>query len=205
MITHDFKLFFIHIPKCAGRSVSEIFNQRFEHFTSRYYEKEYSRFWNDSHYEVFTIVRNPYDRLVSIYHYIQQHRRHKFEPIACNCAPFNVWARTNLTAHTRYFDRESPQGERGTDWMVGSPYWFSPQICFLDTDKVRERLIFSFESGMGPINAYLKKKGVNKPILHINKSEHRPYQTYYDEELLQFVNTTSFIKDDCEKFNYRYV
>lgn len=81
MITHDYKLIFIHVPKCAGRSINDVFNQRFDHFTARYYEKEYADQWKK--YTKFTIVRNPFDRLVSIYTYMMKHRRHLYEPVGC--------------------------------------------------------------------------------------------------------------------------
>ncbi len=69
MIDHKNKLIFIHIPKTAGTSLQELlFNKKIfnAHRKSLKIIKKIGRY-ND--YYKFAIVRNPFDRLVSIYHY----------------------------------------------------------------------------------------------------------------------------------------
>lgn len=106
MITHDHKIIFVHIPKCAGRSICDIFNQRFDHYTAKYYELEFNRFWKE--YTKITIVRNPYDRLVSLYIYIKQHRRHANESIAINIQDFRAWIKSNIAAFNgNFYDNET--------------------------------------------------------------------------------------------------
>lgn len=214
MITHDYKLIFIHIPKCAGRSVSEIFNQRFDQFIARHYFDEYKRCWRE--YDKFTIVRNPYDRLVSIYHYIQQHRRHRHEPIACDGAPFKEWSMQNFKNYKGLFNPNSPEAERGKDYELGSSHWFSPQAAFLGYNfRQQEKFpiiylydaikIFRFEDGFDVVNNYLSEKGVTTKIPHINKSKHKFFFEYYDTELLNFLNEQLFFKEDCAILHYNFL
>lgn len=208
MITHNYKLIFFHIPKCAGRSVSEIFNQRFDQYTAKYYYNEYSRFWGE--YAKFAIIRNPYARLVSMYHYIQQHWRHKNEPIGniggTSAPTFKEWVIANFEAFGNPFEIDSPEANRGTDWMLGSPHWFSPQWRFLDNpDSIDSIDLFKLEDTMKPVSEYLREHGVpNFEIPVLNTSSHKPYNEYYDQELLDYVKDVPFIHEDCVMFNYKF-
>lgn len=63
------KIIFIHIPKAAGSSIANIvYGKRFGHFTiSEYYKFLNKNISND--YFIFSVVRNPYRRLISAYNY----------------------------------------------------------------------------------------------------------------------------------------
>ena len=96
MISHNHKCVFIHIPKCGGQSIENIFLEanglnwgtrgplllrennnpllgppRLAHLTYRDY-LEYSYISPDlmQSYTTFTIVRNPYKRIESLYRYL---------------------------------------------------------------------------------------------------------------------------------------
>jgi hypothetical protein len=72
MILPDKKIIFIHIPRTGGSSVEKYFNFKFssdwkpktaQHLTL----EEYSNHYDLDKYFKFTIVRNPWDRLISWY------------------------------------------------------------------------------------------------------------------------------------------
>lgn len=207
MITHDHKLIFIHIPKCAGRSVSDAFNQRFDHFTLGHYKREYLSCYMN--YTTFTIVRNPYDRLVSLFHYIREHRRHVDEPIFCGFGDFKKWLIGNMIAFDRRARGLSPELERGTDGDIGSPFQFAPQWQFLsiidpDGHNCKYGLgrvdhIFRFED-LAHVRVFLSKFGAS--LNHLNSSKHDHWLSYYDGELMEYCRCFKPIVEDCRLFDY---
>jgi hypothetical protein len=205
MITHDYGLIFVHVPKCAGRSICDIFNQRFDHYTAKYYELEFKRFWNK--YNKITIVRNPYDRLVSLYVYIKTHRRHVNEGIACNIQDFRQWIKSNVSAFNGNFYDGSAEGQRGTDGDIGSPFWFTSQwqriIDHAGNNKMDHT--FKLEYGMLPVQQFLEdllQKQITIP--HVNASEYDDYRSFYDNETYALVSEFAPIKEDCSRLGYNF-
>lgn len=208
MITHDFKIIFVHIPKCAGRSICDIFNQRFDHYIANYYATEMKRFWDN--YHKFTIIRNPFDRMVSLYVYIMNHRRHRHEHVAIapgSMPSFKHWLRTNINHYQGDYDLRSAEGMRGTDGDQGSSFWFSSQRRRLinNHDEIIVPKIFRLEEGTEKIQKYLAGiTGINAIIPHSNKSEYDDYRSYYDDDLIELASNFPPIKEDCEAFDYKF-
>lgn len=222
MITHDHEIIFVHIPKCAGRSINDVFNQRFDHFTARYYAKEYPAQWNN--YTKFTIVRNPFARLVSTYTYIQRHRRHSNEAVAALIGPgrvvpsFKQWVKSNITAYNSgltWPGKEntftgSPEGMRGHDGDLGTPFWFTSQWQrIVSEDQVKTDLhkndILKMESGMDTIGEYLSSLiGQNITIPHTNMSSDKDFHSFYDDETLALVKDFAPVAEDCKMLNYKF-
>ena len=72
MICHKRKFVFVHIPKTGGSSVAETLfpelSGRWGSYRSHFLPEEYpARVWRD--YFTFCFLRNPWDRMVSLYHY----------------------------------------------------------------------------------------------------------------------------------------
>ena len=69
MIFPKQKAIFIHIPKTAGSSIKKAFFGRYasDHSPAKREAKIYPKEWK-THYK-FSFVRNPWDRICSIYHY----------------------------------------------------------------------------------------------------------------------------------------
>jgi hypothetical protein len=82
-LTHN--LFFIHIPKCAGTTIEKALDMQKEEFffsknrfnallkvsPQHFKYKNLNQICNLDKFKIFTVVRNPYDRIVSEYKYIQ--------------------------------------------------------------------------------------------------------------------------------------
>lgn len=206
MITHDFKLFFVHIPKCAGRSVCDMFNQRFDHYTAAYLQREYETFWND--YKKFTIVRNPYDRLVSLYHYIRDHRRHANERIAVdNPMPtFRQWLKINIENYMGDFSFSSAEGYRGSDGNLGSSFWFSSQFRRISdaNGKIIVDHIFKLDNGTQEIEDFLQSiTHISAKMPHSNKSEYPDFLEFYDDKTIALASSFIPIQEDCLKLGYQ--
>ena len=86
-VCHNLKLCFIHIPKTAGSSVEKMLGWSGEKHLIGKINPKYNvcpqhLYWQELQQEVpevvdyikFSIVRNPYDRLVSEYHYAKQRK-----------------------------------------------------------------------------------------------------------------------------------
>ena len=88
-ISHKYKLIFIHIPKCAGISIWKCldltedednlisFTQPvLQHLLPKQLKGKYinTKTWDS--YKKFTIIRNPYDRVVSDYFWMKEHAPH---------------------------------------------------------------------------------------------------------------------------------
>ena len=86
-INHEYKFIFIHIPKNAGTSIRNSFDingydkkvvrRRYPHYSCSVIKKYCGdTTWNN--FYTFSVVRNPYDRMVSYYHYHKSNQyRHK--------------------------------------------------------------------------------------------------------------------------------
>jgi chondroitin 4-sulfotransferase 11 len=110
------KSIFIHIPKCAGTTISEaLYGADPWHYTALHYKENAPRRFR--RYFTFAIVRDPLDRLISTYHYsFEQTRR---------------WPTTSVAFITRYLTLE----EFILDWLTpeaaASHYFLKPQCEYL--------------------------------------------------------------------------
>ena len=191
VISHKYKIIFIHIPKCAGSSVRFELEKNDPNIISLLHTsyitllKEYP--FETKNYLIFTIVRNTYDRLVSLYHYVKKN---------LHLPPFNTNNRY-ITLFSKPFNEclKSEQFEIGRNNF----FWIK------DTDnKIPRNInIFYFDTNFQEeINKLFLKNNINL-ILNIpnhNTSEHENYKNYYNNELLEYVKM--YNKEEIEYFNW---
>ncbi|HOZ82654.1 MAG TPA: sulfotransferase family 2 domain-containing protein [Niabella sp.] len=207
MITHDYKLIYIHIPKCAGRSITDMFNQRFDHCTAQYYQNEYPRQFKQ--YDVFTIVRNPYDRYVSMWNYIKNHRRHQKEDIYNQYFDddrydFKHWLLKNIFAYKGGYPATSAEGGRGFDDKIGSAFWFSSQYSRLSNwnKSLIVPNVFHFEKMDEVYNFLSERMEQVAAIPHLNQSKRKEWTYYYDDEIIEHLHKFQPFLTDIEKLGY---
>ena len=76
MIIQKYKTIFIHIPKNAGTSIETLFlNRSFQiqpgkHDNIHMIKRKFPEIYNS--HRKFTIIRNPYDKMVSWYFYLKR-------------------------------------------------------------------------------------------------------------------------------------
>jgi len=186
MISHDHKVIFIHINKTAGTSVERAFDVDVSFGDRKHLRALQIRgrvgheVW-DSYFK-FAIVRNPWDKVVSMYHHRKQNSRKETLP---QKMPFSMWVK-NLP----YIKTKESRTTNQLDWITDRK-----GNIIIDYVARFENLSKEWEK--------LKELGnFDLELSHVNKSIHKPYQEYYDEESRDIV--TERFKKDIDYFGYTF-
>ena len=222
MILDKQKAIFIHIPKNAGTSIESVF------LTQEYRDKypisviqrhasihEVKKVFPDKYnsYIKFAVIRNPYDRMVSWYHYIKQvagEHNHKNMLNNKDMVEFNysflefLQDPINITQYTtetigkiiaeqlKYNIEYNKQKEK----MVRVHYkeLFKPQKTFLD--KTVRIIKYEFLEEI-----FFKLFKVNLPVK--NKTARNHYKNYYDDECEKLVYKR--YKEDFKEYKFNRI
>jgi len=200
MISHKHKFIFVHIPKCAGVSIEFSLNGSahiewdehnkiwVQHATVEQIKKFYCQNYED--YFSFTFIRNPWDRAVSDYFWIKKalNIEDSFKNYLLLDNNFNV---PNL----RY--PHLNEAGRGDHILAQSDF-----ILNSNGDRIVD-FIGRFENLQEDFNIVCDKIGIaQKQLPHRNKSKHKHYTEYYDDETKEIVSE-KYAKD-IEYFGYEF-
>jgi hypothetical protein len=181
MINHKHKFIFIHIPKCGGLSIESVFNWKSSrHDTMELYKKCNPHIDLNNYYK-YTFVRNPWDRMVSWYYYHWNGKDYRG-------ATFKDWCKNGFLTHWK-----------GAGWKNKDPLDCQAWIV----DKKEYDFIGKTENLQEGFNTVCDKIGIPRQELpHKNKSKHRHYSEYYDDETRNIV-AKKYAKD-IKSFGYRF-
>jgi len=186
MISHQKKFIFTHIPRTGGTSVEFVIEKYVEYhkrhnerirFIPRKYVKEYTN---------FSIIRNPWDRIVSIYEYGLQIHKGKY-PIWCDM-PFQEWVKNGLKVNKRA--RVMKQIWSQLDW-----------ICDKRGNILVDNL-FRFEDLNNEWKKIKKLLSINDDLPYLNSTKRDNYKSYYDDESIKVIE--KLCKDDIKHFGYKF-
>ena len=188
MVSHKHKCIFVHIIKTGGTSIEKFFRGGKVHkFAKNYKKRVGNKKWNN--YFKFTFVRNPWDKMVSQYFYIQKRKEGKYELkfrefiLAFESCPESEYIKGNGVA-VRYNPIQLP-------WILDDN-----GNCLVD-------FIGRYENLQEDFNTVCDKIGIPQQKLpHENKSKHKHYTEYYDEKTKQIV-AKKYAKD-IEYFEYKF-
>lgn len=177
---------FIHINKTGGSSVASSLSLPHEHKTAleKIAELGESR-WNSKY--TFTIVRNPWDKVVSHYHY-----RVKTNKTGLNDKPigFRQWVELSYrNKDPAYYD---------------NPKMFMPQIDWISDAEGQilvDKVCF-FETLEKDFNNLCYQLGVTAPLPHLKASNRSHYRDYYDKRTAKIV--AQWFAADLEIFGYTF-
>ena len=177
MIIDQYKTIFIHIPKNAGTSIETYFAngsvriQPDKHADIHEIKTKFKNSYNN--YKKFTIIRNPYDKMVSWYFYLKKNLGENY-----NVIEFNEW----IKDPSKFWHADDPVG------------YLKPQFEWID-DTVE---IIKFENINKELNNFFGEI-ISLPIS--NKSNRNHYLEYYNKESLNIIYNR--YKKDFKKFNYK--
>jgi chondroitin 4-sulfotransferase 11 len=203
MISHDYQCIFTHVPKTAGKSIRYLYGlPEFEQdykadgrsIECAYGHKRLFEFLTEeyfSRYFKFAFVRNPFDRIVSAYFYLDNGGCNEVDKQfrEIHLAPY----KGNFAA----FAEELPR-------LVTAPH-FQPQIVWLCDNRRTLLTDFigryeTFEQDLSVVSKTIGLSFHKVPLL--NASKHKPYRTYYDDSTRRRV--TQVYGEDIELFSYRF-
>lgn len=207
MICQQNKYIFIHIPKTAGTSIElalqvnksdlgwvDKYKLWKQHRTIGQIKKFYIP--DIEGYYKFSFVRNPWDRAVSDWKYFTYQECISFEGYRVELKSQTLKDYLLCTGgYEKYNHLHSPSG-RGDHWAL--------QYNFINIDGIDcMDFIGKFENLQEDFNKVCDKIGIPRQQLqHVNKTNHKHYTEYYDDETRAIV-AEKYAKD-IEYFGYKF-
>lgn len=211
ILSHKKKFIFIHVPKVAGTSVTqslEVYNSRPYHlrpylmlpYYIGYFPRISSGFFHFhvaaknmkkklppvifNNYFKFAFVRNPWDRMVSSFHYVRKHEEHRVYPYVKdkNFKEYLRWRLYNNDVETLYTQSHFVMDEEGNQIVD---------------------YIGKFENLQENFDFICQKIGIDQIELPVvNKTKHNAYRDYYDEETKYWIE--DYFREDIKNFQYEF-
>lgn len=184
-----YRCIFIHIPKTAGISLSlTLFGKETNHFFYHEYKKCNKKKYKE--YFKFSFVRNPWDRIVSIYHFLKSGGINELD---------RQWAEKNIGSYNNFNDFVTHwiNEENILTWIH-----FRPQHTFIcdENDKIMIDYLGYFETISSDFKYIAAKIDCKKELLKKNASDHRDYRYYYTQEAWNKIGKV--YRKDIELFGY---
>jgi len=187
---------FVHVPKTGGCAISHALGGKTKEINTHrplFGVDKGERF-------AFGFIRNPWDRMVSLYHYLCQKtfkRTDNFDQDEVRAAGFKSW----LMGEAFYMQEDYlPTGE---PWVVGGkgdlpPMQRRTQMYWLEGCDYIGR----FEDLEKEYQTICQKIDIPaKPLSIINTSQHGHYRDYYDAESREFI---AYHFSDDVRFGYTF-
>jgi hypothetical protein len=188
------KCIYVHIPKAGGVSLSmQLFgNLGGGHNRIKDYRLIFSKEEWHAYYK-FTVVRNPWDRLVSAYFFLKEGG---FDEID------KKWFDANLSKYKDFEDFV-------VSWLSKKNIYtwnhFIPQFEFVCIgNKIVVDKVLKLENMLSNIAEINKKLNTNINSSHENKTKSREsdYRVYYTDRTKKIVE--EIYRNDIEMFNYEF-
>lgn len=215
MIHDKYKAIFIHVPHTGGSTITKMLGKElkykkiYKHAKPENYKKQFPEQWKN--YYKFSIVRNPWDMLVSgwshypIRLYMQVKKlKNKNRIDKEDFNNFCILRREQINSDKFYTTIKKDF----IDWVK---LWI--KVVDIKTIKNSQftswfkngvlNYIIRFEDYTDGLNVVCNNIGFDlKEIPVVNSSIRRSYKDYYDEEIKQII--ANIYKDDIEKFKYEF-
>lgn len=190
MIHHNLKTIFLHVPRAAGTSISNILRSHpddiqcrgYSHMTVDKAKRNFNRVWNS--YYKFSVVRNPYDKVFSSWKFRNRIKEYEKEMIFDD---FNEFV--------KFLDGYIHPKKQN---ILGSQFlWYG--------DPIELDYILPFEKLGECWYKVAEQIGIDDKLVHVNQSrrvDDKDYRKYYNEESKKIVE--KYYRKDLEYFGYKY-
>jgi hypothetical protein len=210
LVSHEHRFIFIHVPKSAGRSIRQALQPyatdvrgfwlnravaacgrrgnlfapaRYRWLRSHSTARQGRAYLPDrifGHYFKFAFVRNPWDWLVSYYHFVTSRPKHRLHRRIKSMGGFDPYVRTTCS-----------------------------QPKFLQKDFVTDKygqlmvdFVGRFENLSSDFADVCRRIGVSADLGRRNTSQHHDYREYFSDELRDCVSKA--YAQDIELFDYDF-
>lgn len=178
---------FVHINKAGGSSVEQALGLPLKNHTTAI---EYRELLGEARWKrvfTFSLVRNPWDRAVSQYHF-----RIQTAQTGMDVSPptFTEWIR-------RTYGEQDPALFNNPKFFAPQYRWISDEAGELIVDMVckLENITEDFATVCAHINRQV-------PIPHVNRTKRGPYRDYYDSDTQEVIRR--WFERDIELFEYTF-
>lgn len=168
--TKKYKCIFIHIPKNAGTSVlTSLMGDNIKREHTNYFDYQRADILKFESYFKFCFVRNPYDRMVSIYEYLKKGGNKKGDLFLSNLLNDKYKSFDDFVL--KFLDKD----------IINEHVLFKPQYLFIYDYKYELQVDFvgRFENINADFNFVSEQLGVSFDLPIKNKSVRLPYEKYY--------------------------
>jgi len=205
MISHKHKFIFIFQHKCASsslkRALSKVDNfNKFFHHGAKSEDYKNNQMTKYSDYFVFANIRNPYERAVSSWMYLQ--KDFPFEKKLAPPVERNFPKGLSLKDTFKNLPKSNGKQDRSNHDYIHITQQQVDTLLNKEGKFITDMLI-RFENLQEDFNTGCDKIGIPQQQLpHENKTKHKHYTEYYDDETREIV-AEKYAKD-IEYFGYEF-
>ena len=197
-VSHRYRCIFVHVPKCAGSSVKKFLygtHRGGDHATAAEFKDLFPGEY-ESYYK-FAVIRNPWDRAVSVYSYLLaggngSFRDRKVREQLIRLGGFKQFCRYLEKEVSRKYFKPFPRHLWPQAWFLGEE---GGKKISLDTLVQFEDM----EAGLRTVGSHIQAE---IRIPRLRETPHRHYSEYYDDETRELVQKA--YREDVELFGYRF-
>jgi hypothetical protein len=189
----DKKAIFIHIPKCAGISINKALfgnlaggHTRLDEYLVIFGAKEIEDYFK------FTFVRNPWDRVVSAFHFLKSGGTNEYD----------------LRFSQRELTKFSNFSEFVVEWLNPESIWtrhhFKPQNFYIidKYKKINLDYIAFFENIDKDFVHIANRLNVSEGLQKVNTSDRVDFRSYYTDQAAEVV--AKIYRQDIELLGYNF-
>ena len=193
---------FTHIEKCAGMSLSKLFNihksNKFNNLEKRHNTveedmsilKNFFKKIDTNHVLFFTCLRNPWDRMVSFYHYIREldiNKSHK------DWSKYHEICKKNTFTDFILYAHDYPN-------YIGACKPYKKRLLY--KKKFICDYVINYHNIYDDIKFLKNIFLIHDNLTIMNSSKHKNYKFYYNSKSEEIIK--KIFKDDIDLFNFSF-